>query len=78
MNNYKDKIIDLFGEEYLDSDEEFLESERQLKQRLRNALSSDGEEDNQSLTDVMELSCSDIEEEEEEEPINMAINRITV
>jgi len=40
-----------------------------LKQRLRNALGSDSEEDNQSLTDVMELSCSDIEEEEEEPPL---------
>jgi len=76
MSNYKDKIIALFGEENLESDEEFLETERQLKQRFKNAFGSDSEEDNQFLTDVMELSCSDIEEEEE--PSNMAINRVTI
>jgi len=76
MSNYKNKIIDLFGEEYFEDDEEVLESERQLKQTLRNAFGSDSEEDNPSLTDIMELSCSDIEEEVE--PTNLTINRITI
>jgi len=81
MVHYKDKIIALFGEEHLESDEKFLETERQLKQRLKNTFGSDSEEDNPSLTDSIELSCSDIEEEEEEEeeePTNMTNNRITV
>lgn len=76
MSNYKEKIIALFGEEHLESDEEFLYAERQLKQRLRNAFGEDSEDDNTSLTDVMELSCSDIEEEEEK-PTNISVNRIT-
>jgi len=46
MNSYKSKIISLFGEDHLESDEEFLEAERQLKQRLRRAFGSDSEEDN--------------------------------
>lgn len=76
MSKYKKEIVDLFGEEHLESDEEILEAKRQLKKRLRNAFGSDSEEDDQPLIDVMELSCSDIEEEEA--PTNIAINRVTV
>jgi len=74
MSNYKNKIITLFGEEHWESDEEVLEAERHLKQKLKRAFGSDSEEDKSSLSDVMELSCSDIEEEEE--PTNISINRI--
>ncbi|KAF0739809.1 Reverse transcriptase domain-containing protein [Aphis craccivora] len=76
MSKCKKEIVDLFGEKHQESDEKILEAEKQLKQSLRNAFGSDSEEDDQSLTDVMELSCSDIEEEEA--PTNIAINRVTV
>lgn len=76
MSSYKSKVIELFGEEHWESDEEIVEANSQLRRRLKRAFGSDSEEDNPSLSDVLELSCSDIEEEEE--PTNVTVNRVTV
>lgn len=76
MSSYKSKVIELFGEEHWESDEEIVEAESQLRQRLKRAFGSDSEEDNPPLSDVMELSCSDIEEEEE--PTSVTVNRLTI
>lgn len=76
MNKYKSKIVELFGEEHLDGDEEILETERQLKQKLKEALDSDSDEETQSMDDIMDLSCSDIEEEEE--PVTLPMGRLQI
>lgn len=66
----------MFGGEHLESDEEILETERKMKQKLYEAFGSDSDDDKPAFDAVMELAYSDIEEEGE--TITLPIGRVQI
>lgn len=89
MDQSKEKIKELFGEEHEISDEEVIREQQGLRLRLQNAFGSDSESeesrevahwedtdisDIEEATDEIELDYSDINEEEED--IKLPIGRL--